>query len=365
MFFCAFPSIYIFLPATFWRLNQSEWIRQFQKSSFLVLSVWFGAYSTNNWWSHCCIFMRKRMNSSEGDVLIRIPHSWEGFWEKQRGESADNNSGIVGYYFGSLAQTESSCCPAAEPKQPRPPAERRREKQCVCVCACVCVAANPRPAFGSTVSFWFGSCWREERERERGEETQPQSSLLGPTLQTMPSLSLSLSHFLFFTQTFCPESPEAASSIFPIISYLWRLETFKGKERGVVVRRRRRRSGVCGKRKKEKEREAERGGKERVWETESPGPRVHNKGASVPAPGPAGLRGGWRMKEENEDKEEEEGPQERALAWDPWPALISRKTGSTLTWALAAMRRLHLLLPPLTPSSFILLLPNWAGVSFE
>lgn len=64
------------------------------------------------------------------------------------------------------------------------------------------------------------------------------------------------------------------------------------------------------------------------------------------------------MKEENEDKEEEEGPQERALAWDPWPALISRKTGSTLTWALAAMRRLHLLLPPLTPSSFILLLPN-------
>lgn len=195
MFFCAFPSIYIFLPATFWRLNQSEWIRQFQKSSFLVLSVWFGAYSTNNWWSHCCIFMRKRMNSSEGDVLIRIPHSWEGFWEKQRGESADNNSGIVGYYFGSLAQTESSCCPAAEPKQPRPPAERRREKQCVCVC--VCVAANPRPAFGSTVSFWFRSCWREERERARGEETQPQSSLLGPTLRTMPSLSLSLSLSIF------------------------------------------------------------------------------------------------------------------------------------------------------------------------
>lgn len=30
------------------------------------------------------------------------------------------------------------------------------------------------------------------------------------------------------------------------------------------------------------------------------------------------------MKEENED-EEEEGPQERALAWDPWPALIFRK----------------------------------------
>lgn len=59
-------------------------------------------------------------------------------------------------------------------------------------------------------------------------------------------------------------------------------------------------------------------------ERESPGLRVHNKGTSVPAPGPAGLRGGWRMKEENEDKEEE-GSQERALAWDPWPALIFRK----------------------------------------
>lgn len=46
---------------------------------------------------------------------------------------------------------------------------------------------------------------------------------------------------------------------------------------------------------------------------------MHNKGTSVPAPGPAGLRGGWRMKEEDQDEEEEEaeGPQERALAWDP------------------------------------------------
>lgn len=54
------------------------------------------------------------------------------------------------------------------------------------------------------------------------------------------------------------------------------------------------------------------------------------------------------MKEENEDKEEEEeeGPQERALAWDPWPALISRKTGFTLTQALAAIGRLQLLASP-------------------
>lgn len=62
------------------------------------------------------------------------------------------------------------------------------------------------------------------------------------------------------------------------------------------------------------------------------------------------------MKEESEDEEEEEeeGPQERALAWDPWPALISRKTGSTLTWALAAMGRLQL--PPHPSSSFSVLL---------
>lgn len=59
------------------------------------------------------------------------------------------------------------------------------------------------------------------------------------------------------------------------------------------------------------------------------------------------------MKEESkdDDEEEEEGPQERALAWDPWLALISRKTGSTLTWTLAAMGR-HQLLPPLLPSPF-------------
>lgn len=98
---------------------------------------------------------------------------------------------------------------------------------------------------------------------------------------------------------------------------------------------------VCGKR------ERERGGKEKERERKSLDPRVHNKGTSVPAPGPAGPRGGWRMKEENEDEEEEEeeGPQERALAWEPWPALISRKTGSTLTWALADMGRLQLLSP--------------------
>lgn len=93
--------------------------------------------------------------------------------------------------------------------------------------------------------------------------------------------------------------------------------------------------------------------KEKDGERESPGLRVHNKGTSVPAPGPAGLRGGWRMKEENED-EEEEGPQERALAWDPWPALIFPKN------------RLHIDLgfgrhwlqlqppPPFTPFSVIL-----------
>lgn len=115
-------------------------------------------------------------------------------------------------------------------------------------------------------------------------------------------------------------------------------------------RRRRRRSGVCGKRKKEKEREAERGGKERVWETESPGPRVHNKGASVPAPGPAGLRGGWRMKEENEDKEEEEeGPQERALAWDPWPALISRKNRLHIDLGLGSHEETPSTPPPSNP----------------
>lgn len=64
------------------------------------------------------------------------------------------------------------------------------------------------------------------------------------------------------------------------------------------------------------------------------------------------------MKEESEDEEEEEeeGPQERALAWDPWPALISRKTDSTLTWALAAMGRLQLLPPPHPPPSFFILL---------
>lgn len=44
-------------------------------------------------------------------------------------ENADNNSGIVGYYLGSLAQTESSCCPAVEPKHRSPPAERQRRRR--------------------------------------------------------------------------------------------------------------------------------------------------------------------------------------------------------------------------------------------
>lgn len=62
------------------------------------------------------------------------------------------------------------------------------------------------------------------------------------------------------------------------------------------------------------------------------------------------------MKEENEDEEEEvESPQERALAWDPWLALISRKTVSTLTWTLAAIGK-HQLFPPLLPPSFSILL---------
>jgi len=55
------------------------------------------------------VFSCKRTESSGGDVLIRR------ILGKAEGENADNNSGIVGYYFGSLAQTESSCCPAAEP----------------------------------------------------------------------------------------------------------------------------------------------------------------------------------------------------------------------------------------------------------
>lgn len=54
------------------------------------------------------------------------------------------------------------------------------------------------------------------------------------------------------------------------------------------------------------------------------GPLVHNKGTSVPAPGPARLRGGWRMKEEEEEDQDEEevvvvqrAHRKRALAWDP------------------------------------------------
>lgn len=74
----------------------------------------------------------------------------------------------------------------------------------------------------------------------------------------------------------------------------------------------------------ERERERE---KEKERATERPGPRVNNKGTSVPAPGRAQLGGGWRAEEANEDKEEWEwvegwGARERTLAQEPWPTLI-------------------------------------------
>lgn len=47
-----------------------------------------------------------------------------------------------------------------------------------------------------------------------------------------------------------------------------------------------------------REGERERG---RQRDTQRPGPRVNNKGTSVPAPGPAKLGGGWRAVEANED----------------------------------------------------------------
>lgn len=114
-------------------------------------------------------------------------------------ENADNISGIVGYYLGSLAQTESSCCPAVEPKHRSPPAERQRRRTerentvCVLVCMCMSVKVSPLPAFGSTLSFWFRSCWTG-RDGERGgekrwEEIQPYPTLslsIQWTLQTMP-----------------------------------------------------------------------------------------------------------------------------------------------------------------------------------
>ena len=57
---------------------------------------------------------------------------------------------------------------------------------------------------------------------------------------------------------------------------------------------------VRGKRERIRERERER---ERArWRgIERPGPRVNNKGTSVPAPGPAKLGGGRRIEEANED----------------------------------------------------------------
>lgn len=56
------------------------------------------------------------------------------------------------------------------------------------------------------------------------------------------------------------------------------------------------------------------------------------------------------MKEENED-EEEEGPQERALAWDPWPALIFRK--NRLHIDLGFGRHWLQLQPPPPPPSLL------------
>lgn len=101
------------------------------------------------------------------------------------------------------------------------PREGERNTLFVCVCVGVCVRLSPLPAFGSTVSFWFRSCWRErERERENDGRRLNFSPALSPTNLENNTISLSLTHFLFFTQTFCPESPQAASSIFPIISYL-------------------------------------------------------------------------------------------------------------------------------------------------
>ena len=113
------------------------------------------------------VFSCKRTESSGGDVLIRR------ILGKAEGENADNNSGIVGYYFGSLAQTESSCCPAAEPKQPVH-LPREAEKRCVCVLQ------------RATASFWIhGELLVQkllEKEgvkgTERWEETKPPSSSL-------------------------------------------------------------------------------------------------------------------------------------------------------------------------------------------
>lgn len=229
------------------------------------MSVWFGAYSTNNWWSHCCIFMRKRMNSSEGDVLIRIPHSWEGFWEKQRGESADNNSGIVGYYFGSLAQTESSCCPAAEPKQPRPPAERRREKQCVCLCVCVCCSKPPS-------GFWIHSKLLVQELLERGErESEGRRLNLSPACSDQPyeQCHLSLSLTFYFSLRRFALSHQKQPALFFLLSHIcedWR--PLKEKRGGWWWGGGGGGGVVCGKRKKEKEREAERGGKESMRDRE-------------------------------------------------------------------------------------------------
>lgn len=73
------------------------------------------------------------------------------------------------------------------------------------------------------------------------------------------------------------------------------------------------------------------------------------------------------MKEENED-EEEEGPQERALAWDPWPALIFQKNrlhidlGFGRNWEGSSYTSLPFPLPyPPPPCSLL----NRAGVSIE
>lgn len=149
-----------------------------------------------------CVFMCKSAKSSEGDVSETDPSRLRGgFWEKRGvwggGRSADDNPGIVGYYFGSLAQTESSCCPAVEPKQPvHLPREAETNR--------VCTSVSERPPTPTLVRPAFGS----QAAREGRVQAQ--------TIQSLPSLA----RFLFSSQTFCPESPQAASSIFPIISYL-------------------------------------------------------------------------------------------------------------------------------------------------
>lgn len=116
---------------------------------------------------------------------------------------------------------------------------------------------------------------------------------------------------------------------------------------------------------REDRREGERE-RARRRDIERPGPRVNNKGTSVPAPGPAKLGRGWRAEEANEDKERgggvRVGARERTLAQEPWPTLIFQKNRLYIDLGLGRHRGGSGSTRPTAAPSF---LPNWAGVSIE